>query len=375
MKTQIILVGGQVLPSYYTIKKFAPDVVHFIATDKTESQAQRLKEAISPSIVGYVHLVDAYRLDTVRQCCEKIHEQGEGEYQYNLTGGTKPMAFAAYRVAIEHHASTLYITAENERLDIDSGSYEPFDIGLSNEEIIRLSGNNVLSRNVIDLLPKGKVQAAKRILYFIRSRYRDHAKLRRKLENYWATDCDVTPRSDVMDDGYSVFEFAEDMQLYIKGGGYLKLIDASGTELFSLNGREDYLLYRGGDWWEVVTLSAAWEIFGGKQELWTNVVFNKVVDTPKNEADLLLNLNSKLLFFECKSGKVDQDDIYRMRSVRDTYGGDISNSILISYYPVDERIIDKCRDANIDVFAPEVVYEAGRKIKELPQYLRRYLIE
>ncbi len=43
--------------------------------------------------------------------------------------------------------------------------------------------------------------------------------------------------------------------------------------------------------------------------------------------DIIINTERKLIFIECKSGLVKQEDINKMRIVKQTYGGIISKSI------------------------------------------------
>ena len=376
MKHQIILVGGQVLPCYYSIKKFAPDEVHFVATEQTAELAKRLKRTIEPSIKGHIHLVDPYRLGEVKDCCEKIHRESEGAaIHYNLTGGTKPMAFAAYRVALEHKAEADYITFDNELLDLNTGEYEAFALELSNEEIILLSGNRVLNKEVIDVLPDRKVKKSKDIMHFMATNSKRHAKLRKWLAPYWDKGCAVSPRSNTEEDGFSVFEFDNSCQLHIRKGGFLKLIDIDDHLLLSLEGIGDYELYYNGRWWETLVLAALFTALEEPSEVWTSVCFKAKPESKeiKNEVDILLNMKTKLLFVECKSGHITQDDIYRTKAVRETYGGDISLSLLVSYYPLEERLVDKCKDAGIIVLAPKAFRNIGKSLQQMKQTLQQLI--
>ena len=70
----------------------------------------------------------------------------------------------------------------------------------------------------------------------------------------------------------------------------------------------------------------------------------------KNEIDVLINIGHKLIFIECKSGKVKHDDINKMRVVKDVYGGIISKSILVCLEMPSATIMEKCKELNIEVF-------------------------
>lgn len=47
---------------------------------------------------------------------------------------------------------------------------------------------------------------------------------------------------------------------------------------------------------------------------------------------------------------VKQEDINKMRVVKDTYGGVISKSVLVSRFKPSNNIIEKCNELDIDVF-------------------------
>ena len=91
--------------------------------------------------------------------------------------------------------------------------------------------------------------------------------------------------------------------------------------------------------------------------------------TSENEVDVLLNNQQKLIFIECKSGNVTQNDIYKIDAVRETYGGDISQAVLASYYPVEKSLQDKCKDLQIHLFAPNFLTERSNHLNKMPAWL------
>ena len=60
---------------------------------------------------------------------------------------------------------------------------------------------------------------------------------------------------------------------------------------------------------------------------------------------------------------------YKIDAVRETYGGDISQAVLASYYPIDTALAEKCKDLNIHVFAPQSNEERIHYIETLPKWL------
>ncbi|MFN9113676.1 MAG: Card1-like endonuclease domain-containing protein, partial [Bacteroidota bacterium] len=111
-----------------------------------------------------------------------------------------------------------------------------------------------------------------------------------------------------------------------------------------------YLLL-GGGWWEYIVFKAAYD-WPGKFSVHRNTIFKfNNQDSDKNEVDILLNTGKKLIFLECKSGKLFPSDVNKMEIVRKLYGGFLSHSALVRYYPLDERsnsdIIERSRDLKI----------------------------
>lgn len=54
---------------------------------------------------------------------------------------------------------------------------------------------------------------------------------------------------------------------------------------------------------------------------------------------------------------------------RETYGGDISQAVLASYYPITKDLQDKCADLQIYLFAPKTADQRIDFIYTLPDRL------
>lgn len=89
----------------------------------------------------------------------------------------------------------------------------------------------------------------------------------------------------------------------------------------------------------------------------------------KNEIDLVVNDRQRLLLIECKSGEITSADIFKIDSVRRTYGGNNSKALLISYLPVASSLLEKCKDLGIYCFAPEDMVARTWHVKSLPHWL------
>ena len=112
--------------------------------------------------------------------------------------------------------------------------------------------------------------------------------------------------------------------------------------------KDTFIGYR----WELVIAQAArkWE---KKKEMLVGVelLANSDEKFAKNEIDIVLNTGKNMIFIECKSGNVKQEDINKMRVVKRLYGGISSRSILVCYKLPRRDVLEKCADLGIDVFA------------------------
>ncbi|MGL5894757.1 MAG: Card1-like endonuclease domain-containing protein, partial [Bacteroidales bacterium] len=209
------------------------------------------------------------------------------------------------------------------------------------------------------------VECSLLIKNFIESEPKVHDRLRRSIYEKYRGNKDLLP---------SEFTFGEYLfQQYAQGGFNISTV--SGEMVLDLPIYDAFDLYFNARWWEILVLEKIlrWSEPEDRQ-VWSSVETTLEASTDenvKNEVDVLVNLGTTLLFVECKSGKVSQEDIYKIAAVRNTYGGDMSKSVLVSYNPIDINIQNKCRDNNIEIFAPRYFNERVSHLDHLVNRLGR----
>ena len=112
----------------------------------------------------------------------------------------------------------------------------------------------------------------------------------------------------------------------------------------------EWLIFNAG-WFELLTAIKFSKKYDENQ-IFMNVKFPvlKDVELDKNEVDILINDGGKLIFVECKSGDVKSDDINSIRVRKETYGGLISENILVTRYALSKNILlEKCKELEIEV--------------------------
>lgn len=114
-QTMLSLVGEQPVPNVLPIRHCQPSEVVLVHTHTTKRVSDNLAPLLEKSCKVIPYPVAAYDILKVRhsleQLIEKHHWKGEG-LVFNLTGGTKPMAWAAFQLAQELKAEFVYLQSE-----------------------------------------------------------------------------------------------------------------------------------------------------------------------------------------------------------------------------------------------------------------------
>lgn len=364
MKHQIILLGKDITSVYHGIKEFGPDCIHILYTDATEFVADTMYPLIPSRIRHYFYHVKPYDGNMVMDMCRSIHVEFEGEFTYHLSEGTKPMAIASFLVAKEMNARAFYLTQLGELVWLDTFEKVSMHSVLTNEEIIALSGNTLSAYHDIQHINEQDVYGSLQVKHFIEMYPQEHSRIMKFFGIFCQRQISRLPSSK---------QLAEELKFKIKDGGLL--ITQRQKVLLRLPHPNAIYLYFKGSWWETLVADQVriWaEQKNNPPEAWQNVIFRTGDDASsqaKNEVDVLVNNKQKLIFIECKSGQVTQNDVYKIDGVRETYGGDISRAVLASYYPVDDYLQEKCRDLQINLFAPGLFAERIDYFKQLPAWL------
>jgi len=114
MGVLISLVGEQPAPNLLPLRFLKPSDVVFVATERTQQVSNNLAPLARETGVQHC-LVHPYRVEEIRRTLEAfIAERGwrAGDLIFNVTGGTKPMALAAFGLAQETRAHVVYLQTE-----------------------------------------------------------------------------------------------------------------------------------------------------------------------------------------------------------------------------------------------------------------------
>jgi len=354
MNIHITLLGKATLPVYYPIIKLEQDIIHVICTKENVEIAQQFEKVlIAKGKLVEKHVVNAFKPIDVLKVCENIHSLANKDdvFLYNITGGNKIMAFAAYSVAQKHKAKIIY---NNTTSIIDMTSFEEIEITsvLATEDIFLLQGQILKEYVQSDRIGNKEVDCAEKIKQFVVKYNKEYGKIQNAYLRLY---------NKKMPNSYNHLGlefFKTENRVVIKNNNQV-LLEVDHEQVLGL-------LFE-GRWWEVLVVDSINQWNNGRYEVWSSVKFKPKktfvnnIDIDKNEIDVLVNIGNVLLFIECKSGNVTQDNVYKSKIVRDTYGGDKSKAIIVSFYPINDQNVEKAKESEINVFAPKH-YKGGSEL-------------
>ncbi len=338
-EVHITLLGKENLPLYYPIIEFNSEEVYVLGSRQNLAVAHNLKKVLEEKgLLCKVYCdIDAFDIKSIISKCEEIHGKigNDCNVTYNITGGTKIMAIGAYIVAKRHKAKIIY-TDSVSCIDLDTYSSVPLNGKVDNKTIFKLQGQSLKSYNAYTYDKQTHVTASK-IKKFIES----NRNLFKHLHNLY--------KAFALPSSYEYGQY-----VYDSTSTHI-CIRTTDKILLEIEHPEVKKILFEGRWWEALVADNISKWADGKYEIWQNVTFyprdisSILGDNDKNEIDILVNTGNKLIFVECKSGFINQDNINKMSVIRQNYGSDKSRSVLISYFRLKHDLQEKADETKLNV--------------------------
>lgn len=390
MNIHITLLGKEVLPVYYPIKQFRPNIVYIIGTEQNRSLAERLRHLLTRGQEGevgeampllkQVKFIEtkAFDYEAINTACRKIYEDHSelsgDSFMFNLTGGTKIMALAAFAVACENGSKVIYTDSTTIKTIYPNRMEEiPLECRLVLHEIIALHGQKILSATKYD---SSEVDKAEEIRKFILNNREVYESIQEWIKNYNHQEAIPNEFSSK-----GVFKLTCGKKNN-SGDRTMIIEDVYNKPILKIGCRDPKSLLLKGAWWEVLVAKSISSI-SKDYVVWRNVKFRQVKDSEgkavKNEVDILVNIGTKLLFVECKSGTFNSSHLQKCRTVKSLYGGEKSKAVLVSASPKDYKdkkslLFENADDNNVDIIAPKKEYANQEFLKDtLPQEIKKII--
>jgi hypothetical protein len=129
MTTMITLIGGQPQANVLPVLHYQPSDVVFVYTVETQTKYENLKMVLEkPERHIYGIETDPFNIEAiVAALSEWLTHMAELSSQpmvFNLTGGTKIMALAAYQIAVQYNAPVIYLRSERGQSTIERYAWQ-----------------------------------------------------------------------------------------------------------------------------------------------------------------------------------------------------------------------------------------------------------
>jgi len=111
-------IGEQPIPNLLPVKYFKPSKVVMIYTELTEEVKDRLKNVLNKQhfLIDDSCKTDPYKMDEIISILERLLiKYTNKKIIFNLTGGTKPMTFAGYKIAEKYRIPFVYQQSEKNK--------------------------------------------------------------------------------------------------------------------------------------------------------------------------------------------------------------------------------------------------------------------
>ncbi|HZU69293.1 MAG TPA: DUF1887 family CARF protein [Ktedonobacteraceae bacterium] len=139
MTLMIALVGEQPMPNLLPVRHSHPSDVLLVYTKRTKGIYDRLAATLQKEANVYELETEPYRIgvivDALKAKLESPELAGKSN-TFNLTGGTKAMAFAAYQVAQQQKAPMFYLQSEGKHNRIYHYIWEDRGLKLVDDELV-----------------------------------------------------------------------------------------------------------------------------------------------------------------------------------------------------------------------------------------------
>jgi hypothetical protein len=354
MKHQIALVGGQLLPIYIGIVEFKPDRVYLIVSDESKPKVSLLR-ALIPGITCTEETCDPFEFNSIKAVCDRILDSigSEDEVQINLTGGTKIMVLATQALIIERKLNGFYVNQNGTLLKVPTYQTQKLKSDISVKEFLEISGHKLSNSKTLSDFSTEDFASATEIRKLCEKKEKTYFSAMSRIRGAYERLSAIPLVGSIPLNKSSSLKWQQNRVTIIE----------NGSDIFNIESPSARSLFFSASWWELVVAKEISKWSKAKELLiQCELPFRTDTKTMKNEIDVLVNVGGKLIFVECKSGIIRQEDINKMKIVKDTYGGVISKSLLASRFAPSETILEKCRELNIEVF---YMYDARRKVNPL----------
>lgn len=376
----VVLVSDQPTPNLTPAldPELRPKEIVLVTSPDMRRQAHWLSEALRDTgiVTTPWPIGDAWNVEHVRdRMLDLLTERPEQSMALNVTGGTKPMAIAAYEVFRAEGFPIFYVHPETDHLIWMHHPDRPPSRDLADrvklERFLQAHGVRITSKGDPLGVPEPLRALNHELIQGIDSYQRPLGTL-----NWAAQTAERTLVSEPVNaEAWRDRAFQALIGLFERAG-YLRV---DGQRLRFPD--EDSRFHVNGGWLEahVWGLCLGLKKETGIQDIARGVEVERQTrgGPVPNELDIALLANNRLRVIECKTRRFEPapgsnskgaDALYRLDALTDLLGGLKAKGMLISYRSLGENDLKRAENHRIKVCD-------GVKLKALPGHLRQWIVE
>ena len=339
MNTAVHLVGGQALPVYMGML-YAKTPSHIlVATEGTRSIAARIQRvAVKRGLSVTIEMVPPYDIVGMTKQLGGILP-AEGDFLFNLTGGTKPMFAGSFSVGAKKGGRLIYIESVGRQIIdlLPPFTTQPYTEPLTIGEFLELSGYRIIKAGRWE-----DDQGREMRRELTKQMYTNSSKLGR-----------LYPKRTVKVPklGQNAIPFRADMgeisiSLDKQMHGRIQL----GEYIYEAEDWADIGSYAMGGWFEEYChlLLEPYVQRGVLSEIRIGMEVDFAgsrIEKPIQELDLVLTDGFSFTIVECKAGGVKQEHVQKLENIAGSIGGTYGRGILASAFPLYGRLPDRIHNS------------------------------
>ncbi|HXG22454.1 MAG TPA: DUF1887 family CARF protein [Methylomirabilota bacterium] len=336
----LCLVSRQTLQNLLPILHYRPQQVFFLSTKEEDASRGALEPVLRERGITCETLVyvDAYDPAHIAQVCATVRDRFQGEQLIvNLTGGTKVMSLAAYRVFSQTPCKIIYTDTLNSRLLVlhpEGHEPEPLHAKLDILTYLRANGHTVSIRPqviesscpTLSAFIGQNIPALSSFLWALRGRIGQGTDLHARLsflprQGKGFSSLKGRPLTGLTPETNQLLAQGKELSLIhrfkmLENGVELTLSDSAARAYFCGDWLEEYVE-------EVARGSRFDQVARGVSLRW-----RADTNTEKDELDVVILHRYRLHVLSCKTGAY-KDHIYELESLSKRAGGLFASATLV----------------------------------------------
>lgn len=330
-KIIVCLVSRQAMANVIPVLELKPDKVYLLITEEEKDVAFNLKKLFVTKKIDCVIFndkIDAYNLTTVKNACGKIIKSEQVNYILNVTGGTKPMAIAAYETFRTNNFEVIYYDPVHHIiLNLDSLSVKPkkVELKINIEDYLLSYGYSIIEE-------KTKTGRAEKLGDFVKGFNKNRINEFINFMNISRKIVDLSRANE----GFSKNDFQ-----FSKNYDKITVLNKKTKNKYEINIRD----YNSGNWLEDLLYLKIKNDKNDDVKYSVKIKKGNII----NEIDVLSTKNCEMHLYSCKTGKRNNSDIFEVDVLRNLTGGTFGKANFVILDDVTEQLHDRANQLNIKI--------------------------